>query len=182
MRDATSHTARHGALTLIATHNGGTYALNVFQVAERLPVLGIATPDRQTYRARYRLVAEMAEAGHSVAEIAEAIHAPARAVLAAVAAIVDRPQVGPTKTGRNVLPITEAQLDALAIAATHPQGIVYRGATDEGRAPRPVLVALARGGWVTLTAHEGTRASNWAYGRITDRGRAALDAAKAVSR
>src|SRR5215471_17369663 len=62
---------------------------------------------------------------------------------------------------------------AEAAAADARGGAVYRGGKP-GQAPVGVLTALARKGWLELTAKEGTRRSNWAYGTITEAGRVEL--------
>ncbi len=185
----TSHTRRFGALTMTASTTPGGYGLNVFIGAQRISELCWTTPDRAALGARWCLIRDAALAGHSVEQIAEAIHGPARAVVAAAEQIVRtaaanpldkltglvvRTQVGPTLAGRVVTPITPVQVRALQQAAT--AGRVYRGGRAD-EATTTTLTACARNGWLTLTAKAGTRRANWAYGEITPAGRAALNRA-----
>lgn len=79
-----TNTRTFGNLTLHANRTvDGGYALNVWAGMERIPALGITTADRNTFRNRYRTVAESALAGVKPEVIAEQIHHAERAVIAA---------------------------------------------------------------------------------------------------
>jgi hypothetical protein len=95
----------------------------------------------------------------------------ARPSLTEVTAHAQHRQVPPTMAGAHLSAATDAQHRALAQAAR--AGVVYRGG-QPGQAPVTVLTALARKGWLTLTAKPGSRRNNWAYGEITDAGRVEL--------
>jgi len=182
----TSVTRTYGRITIVASVTPTGYAINVFTGAVRHDTLCHTSTDRDTYRNHYRRVAEAAAADATVEQIAEAIHGPAVAVLAEVERIIAtaprpdvaalvgataRPQVAPTMAGAHLAGITDPQHRALTAAARG--GAVYRGGKP-GQAPVGVLTALARKGWLELTAKEGTRRSNWAYGTITEAGRVEL--------
>jgi hypothetical protein len=96
--------------------------------------------------------------------------APAPATLAQMARLGVHHQVRPPKY-RLTGPISDPQHFALHIAAVN--GRICRGGRD-GQAPVRVLTALARKGYLNLTAHPGARRSNWTYGQITDAGRREL--------
>lgn len=95
----------------------------------------------------------------------------ARPSLAEVTATATHRQIQPTMAGAHLAHATDPQIRALAQAAR--AGIVHRGG-HTGQAPVTVLTALARKGWLTLTAKPGSRRTNWAFGEITDAGRAEL--------
>lgn len=75
-----------------------------------------------------------------------------------------RHQIRPTAAGAELAPVSDPQHRALATAAR--DGRVYR----RRQHPVRVLAALARKGFLALTAHPGSRRANWAYGEITPAG------------
>lgn len=100
------------------------------------------------------------------------------AVLDQLAATGHQHQARPTMAGAHLAPVSDPQHFALHIAAVH--GRVNRGGR-EGQAPVRVLTALARKGFLRLTAHPGPRTSNWAYGEITEAGRRELARLDAIA-
>jgi hypothetical protein len=183
-------TRTFGSLTFVSQLTvDGAYSLSVFLQAQRLSELGFITKDRRTFRSKYRQIAEAALSGQHHEDIAKILHDPAGAVLDEVKKIVSqgkpnilpsidsvvghqvKPQVAPTKSGVH-LDLTQAQIDALIQAARG--GRIYRGG-HIGQATTTVLNALARKGLLTLTAKPGSRKNNWAYGELTNSGKALLN-------
>jgi hypothetical protein len=160
---AETYTRTFGNLTLHANRTAdGGYSLTVWAGMEKQSALGITTGDRNTFRARYRLVAEAAIAGVKPEAIADQINAPAAAVLAAAAEVVNtatvnplaalaatfaphRRETRPTKTGDQT--ISPALYGLLRIGATRESGIINRG---QGEASIVQLQALDRRGLADL--------------------------------
>lgn len=113
---------------------------------------------------------------NDVATVATAKTVPATQAVAkahGMAALVQpKPQVRPTMAGAHLIGfISDALFHALDVAINDPDGRVYRGKSEDGKAPRSVLNSGARKGLLHLTAKEGTRASNWEFGTINTAGR-----------
>jgi hypothetical protein len=85
-----------------------------------------------------------------------------------LAAIGTQPQVAPTRGHAQLANVTDPQDCALLIALE--DGSVRRGGGDR-EISVATLNALGRKGLLKLTAHPGTRRSNWAFGELTNAGR-----------
>lgn len=91
--------------------------------------------------------------------------------IADMAKLNPTPQIAPTMARAHLGEPSDPQMRALHLADIH--GRVYRGGKTDQVTVR-VLTAAARKGLLRLTAHPGSRRSNWAYGELTDQGRVTL--------
>ena len=149
----------------------GVYSVTTYTGPTRIEQHCASKPTEAEARAFARQVAEHYSQPRT-ATPAPIAQAPAVSPLAALAALGTRRQIRPTHAGAQLADTTIAGWIALAIADRN--GRVERGG-KAGQAQVKTLTALARKGFLTLTAKPGTRATNWAYGEITPAGRRELE-------
>lgn len=163
--DIVTHTA-NGVTVSLQWVSAHTYSVTTYDGPNRIGELTRSFGTEAEARSAARTIAVQLKAGRSVAQIIEATRAlsapaqPARNPLDELAQHGVRRQVHPNLNTPGV-DLPDAQFHALDVSIRN--GRVYRGGKP-GQATVVVMNALAKRGYLELTAKPGSRGWNWRYG------------------